>query len=56
MFNTFQTISRIVYGNGAISQLGNEVKRLGGNKVVLVIDKWLEINNMHKKITEILNK
>ena len=56
MFNTFQTISRIVYGNGAISQLGNEVKRLGGNKVVLVIDKWLEINNMHKKITEILNE
>jgi alcohol dehydrogenase len=43
---TFQTVSRIVYGHGAVSSVGDEVKRLGCGRAVIVTDKGLTENNL----------
>ncbi len=56
MVFTFQTISRIVYGDGSIAQLGEEVKRLGGSRVVLVTDKGLVENGIHEPAVNSLKK
>jgi len=46
MLFTFQTVSRIVYGHGAVNSLGDEVKRLGCGRAVIVTDKGLTENNL----------
>lgn len=51
---TFQTISRIVYGHGAASRIGEEVARLGGNRVCLIMDKGILDNNVHAPIVNAL--
>lgn len=51
---TFQTISRIVYGHGAIKNLGNEAKRLGCSRAVIVTDKGLTKNNLEQPLLESL--
>jgi len=42
----YQSVSRIVYGHGTVSSLGNEVKRLGCKRAVIVTDKGLTENNL----------
>lgn len=56
MFHLFQTINRIVYGNGSISQLGNEVKRFGCDRVVVITDPGLAKNNIHQPAVDSLKK
>lgn len=56
MAYTFQTISRIVYGHGAVVELGKEVKRLGGNKVLLITDKGLVQHGIHQPVLEALEQ
>lgn len=56
MVSIFQTISKIIYGYGAVSTLGAEVKRLGGNRVLIITDKGLAKNNVHQPVIDALNE
>ena len=51
----FQSISRILYGHGSISKLGEEVKRLGCHSAVLITDRGLVNANLHTRVTDILH-
>ena len=55
MASVFQTISRIVYGSGAVNQLPEEVKRFGVPRVLVITDKGLVANNMHKPVEDALD-
>lgn len=55
MASVFQTISRIVYGSGAVNQLPEEVKRFGIPRVLVITDKGLVANNMHKPVEDALD-
>ncbi len=54
MPSIFQTISRIVYGFGAVDLLPDEVKRFGDPRVLIITDKGLVANNMHKPVEDAL--
>lgn len=54
MASVFQTISRIVYGSGAVKQLPEEVKRLGKPRVLIITDKGLVANGMHLPVEKAL--
>lgn len=56
MISTFQTISKIIYGYGSVSALGAEVKRLGGNRVLVITDQGLAKHNVHQPVIDALNK
>jgi alcohol dehydrogenase len=50
----FQTTPRIVMGPGCLSQIQNELKRLGGNKVMLVTDPGIVQAGIAGRLEEIL--
>lgn len=54
MFSTFQTVSRIVYGCGMVSKLGDEVKKLGCKSVAIITDKGLIEANVHTVLLDAL--
>lgn len=56
MPSVFQTISRIVYGFGAVDLLPDEVKRFGEPRVIIITDKGLVANGMHKPVENALRK
>ncbi|MDY0260625.1 MAG: iron-containing alcohol dehydrogenase [Desulfovibrio sp.] len=56
MVSIFQTISRIVYGQGAISKLGDEVKRLGCKRVLIMTDKGLINAGLHNTLLAALQE
>ena len=52
MPSVFQTISRIVYGFGAVDLLPEEVKRFGEPRVLIITDRGLVANGMHKPVED----
>lgn len=56
MPSVFQTISRIVYGFGAVDLLPKEVKRFGEPRVLIITDRGLVANGMHKPVEDALKK
>lgn len=54
MIFKFQTINRIVYGEGAVQQLGAEVARLKGKRVMVITDKGLFEHNVHLPVLQAL--
>jgi len=38
IIQSFNTVGRIVFGNGALASLGDEIKRLGGSRAFIVTD------------------
>lgn len=46
----------IIFGNGSVKQLGEEVKRLGGKKVVVCTDAGLVKCGIAKKVTDSLDE
>ena len=56
MPSVFQTISRIVYGFGAVDLLPEEVKRFGEPRVLIITDRGLVANGMHKPVEDALKK
>jgi alcohol dehydrogenase len=42
MFPSFNAVRRIVHGFGALQELGDEVKRLGGSRVLIVTDPGIK--------------
>ena len=49
-------VKKTIFGNGSVSQLGQECKALGSSRVLLVIDKTLAKGDISSKIKEILRK
>ncbi len=56
MHYLFQTVSRIVYGEGCIAQLGDEVKKLNGTHAVIITDKGLVDCGVHTALVTPLEK
>ena len=56
MIYAFQTISKIVYGNGAAKDVGNEVRKLGGTRALVVTDKGLVQHGIHTPVMESLER
>lgn len=54
MAYVFSTISRTVYGHGASSEIGGEVKRLGCNRAYLVMDQGILDSRVHAPVMESL--
>jgi len=46
----------IIFGNGAVAQTGQEIKRLGGKKVVICTDEGLVKFGVAKKVTDSLDE
>lgn len=53
---TFQTTRRIVMGAGSIAKLGEEVRRLGGKRVMVVTDPGLAGTGLVDKIEGLLKR
>lgn len=51
----FQTTPRIVRGAGSLRDLADEIKRLGGTRVMIVTDGGLIETGIIRKVTEILS-
>lgn len=56
MPSIFRTISRIVYGHGAVDSLGDEVGRLGCGRAVIITDRGLTKNNLQEPLLAALQK
>lgn len=52
--STFQTPSRVISGQGTISLLGKELRRLGASRVLLVIDPFLVQNGLAASASRIM--
>ena len=52
MVSVFQSIGRIVYGTGAAAKIGDEARRLDCKRVLIITDKGLTANNIHKAVQE----
>ena len=52
MLSVFQSIGRIVYGAGAAATIGDEVKRLGCKRILIITDKGVAANNIHKAVQD----
>ena len=53
--NIFQTTPRIVKGTGSIARIADEVKRLGGTKVMIVTDPGLVKAGIVSRLEELLS-
>lgn len=42
MFSSFNAVRRIVHGFGALQDLGDEIKRLGGSRVLIITDPGIK--------------
>ncbi|KUO39596.1 MAG: hypothetical protein APZ16_00505 [Candidatus Hadarchaeum yellowstonense] len=47
----FRIVPKIIFGAGCAEKTGDEIKRLGGNKVLIVTDKGLMKTDLVKKVT-----
>lgn len=54
MFFVHNSVGRIVHGCGSVKEAGNEVKRLGGKRVVIVTDPGLAKLDVQKPLEEVL--
>jgi len=52
MVSVFQSIGRIVYGSGAAAKIGAEAGNLGCKRVLIITDKGLTANNIHKAVQD----
>lgn len=53
---SFSTAQKIVFGVGSIRQVGEEVQRIGGKKVVVITDSGIIKSGLDRKITSPLEK
>jgi len=54
MHHTFHSVSKTVHGVGSIAQAGEEVKKLGGERAIIVTDPGLASLGLHKPVEEAL--
>ena len=48
---TFSTAQKVILGIGSISQINEEVKRLGGHKVAIITDQGIVKAGLDKELT-----
>jgi alcohol dehydrogenase len=53
---TFQGSKKIVFGEGAIQSLPDQIKSLSGNKILVVLDQALGALGMARQVTQVLEK
>ncbi|MDD2604565.1 MAG: iron-containing alcohol dehydrogenase, partial [Desulfobacteraceae bacterium] len=56
MIKSFQSMRRIVFGVGSLEGLGEEIRRLGGTKVLVVTDPGLKKAGVVDQVTAVLEK
>jgi alcohol dehydrogenase len=56
MAKSFQTMGRIVFGVGSLESLGDEIRRLGGSKVMVVTDPGLKNAGVVDQVAAVLEK
>jgi alcohol dehydrogenase class IV len=56
MIKSFETVRRITFGCGSLENLGNEVKRVNGSKVLVVTDPGLKSAGIVDAVTAMLDK
>lgn len=55
MFPSFNTVKRIVHGCGCVNELGEEVKRVGGSRVLVVTDPGIEAAGILSRVVAVLD-
>ena len=53
---TMEGVKKTVFGSGSLSELGNECKKLGASKALLVMDRSLAKTEMYLKAASYLKK
>jgi alcohol dehydrogenase len=56
MIKSFETVRRITFGSGSLENLGNEIKRVNGSKVLVVTDPGLKSAGVVDAVTAALDK
>lgn len=56
MSGSFNTVGRIVHGNGCVNELANEVEKLGGSRVLVVTDPGLKSAGILGVIEAVLDR
>jgi alcohol dehydrogenase len=56
MIKSFETVRRITFGCGSLENLGNEIKRVNGSKVLVVTDPGLKTAGVLDAVTAALDK
>jgi alcohol dehydrogenase len=56
MIKSFETVRRITFGCGSLENLGNEIKRVNGSKVLVVTDPGLKSAGVLDAVTAVLDK
>ncbi len=55
MFPSFMAVRRIVHGMGCLQELGGEIKRLGGTKVLVVSDPGIKGAGILDSVAKVLD-
>jgi alcohol dehydrogenase len=56
MIKSFETVRRIIFGCGSLENLGNEIKRINGSKVLVVTDPGLKSAGVVDAVTAVLDQ
>lgn len=56
MIKSFETVRRITFGCGSLENLGNEIKRVNGSKVLVVTDPGLKSAGVLDAVMAVLDK
>jgi len=56
MFSSFNTIRRIVYGFGSLQELGDEARRLGGSKVLVITDPGIKTAGILDAVQQVIER
>jgi alcohol dehydrogenase len=56
MFPSFNTIRRIVYGLGSLQELGDEAKRLGGSKILIITDPGIKAAGILDAVRQVIER
>jgi len=56
MIKSFETVRRITFGSGSLENLGNEIKRVNGSKVLVVTDPGLKSAGVLDAVAAALDK
>ncbi len=56
MFPSFNMVQRIIHGLGCLNDLGSEVKRLGGSRVLVISDPGIKASGLIERLGKLLDE